>query len=103
VAAPCGGALKAGAQEIARFNEALDQALAESVERSSAEISKARDMFLAVLGHDLRGPLTAVRMGADLLSKHELADSARLQDGLELRRAHPGRLAARHLRADASY
>lgn len=56
-----------GAEEIARFNEALDQALAESVERYSSEVSKSRDMFLAVLGHDLRGPLTAVRMGADLL------------------------------------
>ena len=75
------------AEEIARFNEAVDQALAESVERYSAEVSKSRDMFLAVLGHDLRGPLTAIRMGADLLSKSEVADSARVRVAARIGRA----------------
>lgn len=75
------------AEEIARFNESVDQALAESVARYSAEVSKSRDMFLAVLGHDLRGPLTAIRMGADLLSKPEVADAARVQVATRIGRA----------------
>ena len=48
------------AYEIARFNEAIDQALAESVSAYSEELEKARDTFLAILGHDLRSPLGAM-------------------------------------------
>jgi signal transduction histidine kinase len=76
-----------GAEEIARFNQAVDQALADSVERYSSEVSKSRDMFLAVLGHDLRGPLTGIRMAADLLAKPELSESTRLQIATRISRA----------------
>jgi hypothetical protein len=48
------------AGEIARFNEAIDQALAESVESYSRELAHSRDTFLAILGHDLRSPLNAL-------------------------------------------
>ena len=46
--------------EMVRFNEAIDQALAESVVTYSDRAYKARDMFLAILGHDLRAPLGAM-------------------------------------------
>jgi signal transduction histidine kinase len=49
-----------GADEIARFNEAIDQALAESVDSYSQELAHSRDTFLAILGHDLRSPLNAL-------------------------------------------
>ena len=48
---PEGG--RPAAEEIARFNESLDQTLAASVERCADEISTSRDMLLAVLGHDV--------------------------------------------------
>lgn len=51
------------------FNEAIDQALAESVSHLSAEAERWRNIFLAVLGHDLRGPLNAVLLTAELLSR----------------------------------
>jgi signal transduction histidine kinase len=54
--------------EITRFNEAVDQALAESVARYSDEVSRSRDTFLAILGHDLRSPLSAVSMSAHYLA-----------------------------------
>jgi signal transduction histidine kinase len=54
--------------EITRFNEAVDQALAESVARYSDEVARSRDTFLAILGHDLRGPLSAVSMSAHYLA-----------------------------------
>lgn len=47
-------------EEVIRFDEAVDQALAESVEVFIAELNKARDLFLGVLGHDLRGPLSTI-------------------------------------------
>lgn len=78
---------KPEAEEIARFNEALDQALAASVESYSAEVSKSRNMFLAVLGHDVRGPLSGIRMAADVLAMPELDVSMRLQVAMRIRRA----------------
>ena len=46
--------------ETTRFNEAIDQALAESISNYSDEVARSRDTFLAILGHDLRGPLSAI-------------------------------------------
>ena len=57
------------AYEIARFNEAIDQALAESVATYSEELAKSRDTFLAILGDDLRRPLAAIAGALDVLAK----------------------------------
>jgi signal transduction histidine kinase len=54
--------------EITRFNEAVDQALAESIASYSVEMASSRDTFLAILGHDLRSPLSAVSMSAQYLA-----------------------------------
>jgi signal transduction histidine kinase len=56
------------AYEMARFNEAIDQALGESVTTYSAELAKSRDTFLAILGHDLRTPLAALWGAVEVLS-----------------------------------
>jgi hypothetical protein len=42
-------------EEMTRFNEAIDQALAESVVRYTQDVDSSKEMFLAMLGHDLRG------------------------------------------------
>lgn len=47
-------------EDLIRFNEAIDQSLAESVARYGSELDRSREMFLAILGHDLRTPLAAV-------------------------------------------
>lgn len=46
--------------DIGRFNEALDQAIAESVRIFTDQVENWRNLFLAVLQHDLRGPLQAL-------------------------------------------
>src|SRR5687768_7298237 len=46
--------------QMTRFNEAIDQALAESIANYSDEVARSRDTFLAILGHDLRVPLSAI-------------------------------------------
>ncbi len=55
--------------EITRFNEAIDQALAESVATYSEELGKSRETFLAILGHGLRGPLSALESSLLILSQ----------------------------------
>ena len=59
----------ATAYEVARFNEAIDQALAESVATYSTELARSRDTFLAILGHDLRTPLGAMWGAVEILAK----------------------------------
>jgi signal transduction histidine kinase len=46
--------------ELTRFNEAIDQAIAESIGKYTEDIERARERFLAVLGHDLVNPLGAI-------------------------------------------
>lgn len=53
--------------DMLRFNEAIDQALAESVEKYSVQVNRTRDMFLAILGHDLRAPLASISLSGELL------------------------------------
>jgi hypothetical protein len=43
-------------EDLARFNEAIDQALAESVSRYARDLEHSKEMFLAILGRDVRRP-----------------------------------------------
>ena len=54
-------------RDISRFNEAIDQAVAESVHFFSLESERWRNVFLGVLGHDLRGPLNAILLTSRLI------------------------------------
>ncbi len=52
-------------QDMLRFNEAIDKGLAESVSRYSQTVHESQDVFLGVLGHDLRTPLGAILLSAE--------------------------------------
>jgi signal transduction histidine kinase len=47
-------------QDMIRFNESIDQAIAESIATYTHEVRQSRDRFLAILGHDLRTPIGAM-------------------------------------------
>ena len=53
--------------DLIRFNEAIDQAISESVIRFAAEVRQSRERFLAILGHDLGNPLGAVIASATFM------------------------------------
>jgi signal transduction histidine kinase len=64
--------------EMIRFNEAVDQALAESIVTYSARTRDTRDLFLAILGHDLRSPLATMALAGTVLARPRLsADQVR--------------------------
>lgn len=54
-------------EDMTRFNEAIDQALMESVGVFTREIERSRNLFLGVLGHDLRNPLETIHATARFL------------------------------------
>ena len=64
-------------RDLIRFNEAIDQALAESTSRFTKNIDRSKEIFLGMLGHDLRNPL-----GAIIGSAHIMVNTAGLPDRL---------------------
>ncbi|MFL9985114.1 ATP-binding protein [Paraburkholderia sediminicola] len=60
--------------DIIRFNEAIDQALAESVTFFSGQIEQNRNLLLGMLGHDMRSPLQAIQVTASYLSALNAGD-----------------------------
>jgi signal transduction histidine kinase len=59
--------------DMLRFNEAIDQAVGESVAFFNAQIEKERNLLLGMLGHDMRGPLQVIQLTARYLSKANAA------------------------------
>ena len=62
-------------EDLTRFNEAIDQAMTESVAEYTKMNNQSRDLFLGMLGHDLRNPIGAVLMTARRMSKRDTGDS----------------------------
>ena len=62
-------------EDMTRFNEAVDQAMTESVAEYTRMVNQSRDLFLGVLGHDLRNPIGAALMTARSMVKRGVADS----------------------------
>jgi signal transduction histidine kinase len=65
-----------GLEDINHFNEAIDQALAESIDRYLHDLEQSKDMFLGILGHDLRNPLGAIVMSASAMIEDSAVRSA---------------------------
>lgn len=53
---------------ITTMNAALDTAIADAVDQYAIDQGKAREMFIGMLGHDLRDPLNTIAFSARLLS-----------------------------------
>jgi len=55
-------------EDVARFNEAIDQAVAESISFFSAQVDQSRNLLLGMIGHDMRSPLQTIQMTASYLA-----------------------------------
>jgi signal transduction histidine kinase len=60
--------------DLTRFNESIDQSLTVAVRGYTQLVDQSRQLFLAILAHDLRNPLNAVTMSAEALSLSEVPD-----------------------------
>ena len=70
-----GEATRVDLDDLTRFNEAIDQSLAESITRFTQDLDKSKEMFLAILGHDLRTPIGAIMTSAKfMLDTQELPE-----------------------------
>lgn len=53
--------------DLTRFNESIDQSITKAVASYTSRVDQARDMFLAILSHDLRNPLNSIGMTAHMV------------------------------------
>ena len=71
-------------QDMIRFNESIDQAQTESMARYAKMLREAQNLFLAILGHDVRTPLGAISMGAQVLLQDQALPSKVLKVALRI-------------------
>lgn len=62
-------------EDMIRFNEAIDQALAESISHFSDEVEQARNLLLGMLSHDMRSPLQTIQLTAKYLGRLHAGDA----------------------------
>ena len=65
--------------DVTRFNESIDQALAESLKSFVSEVDRARNLFMGVLGHDLRTPLSTISMCSSILKLRRPEDAREVE------------------------
>ena len=75
------------ASDMMRFNEAMDQALAESVVTYSENSDRTRDTFLAILGHDLRSPLFTMKLAGSYLMRPAIGTEGTREMGARVARS----------------
>lgn len=80
-------------RELERLNRSLERRVAQRTEELE-EANRRKDRFLAVLAHELRNPLAAIRMAAQsiTLSESSPADRARWSGVVERQIGHLSRL-----------
>lgn len=61
-------------EDVIRFNEAIDQAVAESVGFFTTQVDQARNLLLGMLGHDMRSPLNTILTTSQYLSALNAGD-----------------------------
>lgn len=72
-------------EDMLRFNEAIDQAIAESVVHFDAQVERARNLLLGMLGHDMQSPLSSILVTAKYLSRLHAGDQVSSAAGMLIR------------------
>jgi len=55
--------------DLTRFNESIDQSVSKAVASYTRRVDQSRDLFLAILSHDLRNPLNSITVSAAAISE----------------------------------
>lgn len=74
-------------EELAKFHEGMDKALQESAVKFAEKTNRARDTFLAILGHDLRSPLATLTMAGLFLTREGEGTERTAQIGARVKRS----------------
>lgn len=64
------------AADVVRFDEAIDQAMADSMHWYMQQTRRATDLFIGILGHDIRNPLGTILSCAEYFVQSQLLTPA---------------------------
>ena len=71
--------------DLTRFNEAIDQAITESLSNYTKTLDHSRNLFLGILTHDLRNPIGAALMTSELMVKRGTLDARQNTSVLQIK------------------
>ena len=72
---------------LVRLHEGFDRAIGEALRRYARQRDEIRERFIAILGHDLRQPLSAISMCAGMLAEASLGPGMTRQLAARITRA----------------
>jgi signal transduction histidine kinase len=81
--------------DLARFDEAIEQSIAEAIGLYVRQTKSATDLFIGILGHDIRNPLGTILASAEYLVRSGQLTTGTAAPDPQRRRPHPW-----HRRAD---
>jgi signal transduction histidine kinase len=61
--------------EVTRFNETIDQAIAEIIRRYADRSERYSDAFLGILAHEIRNPLNVIKLSGQVLEADPLEEA----------------------------
>lgn len=71
--------------DLTRFNEAIDQAITESLGNYTKTLDHSRNLFLGILTHDLRNPIGASLMTSELMAKRGTLDAKQTTSAAQIK------------------
>lgn len=66
-------------RELRQFHEAIDFAAGEAMSQHVLQVERTRSLFLGMLGHDLRTPLSAVRMACQYITRNDVSEERKAE------------------------
>lgn len=87
------GSPTAQLSDLIRLNESIDQSIAESVSRFQVAVDRDRHFFNAMMTHDMRTPLQAIAVSAELIRRSDKPGSAQYDAAMLIAKS-AGRLRA---------
>jgi len=73
-------------EEWRRFHDAVDFAVGEVIAQYALQVERTRSLFLGMLGHDLRTPLSAIHMACQYLARDDAPDDRKVEAVARVRR-----------------
>lgn len=75
-----------GRAELHYFHSAIDSAVNEAIAQHALQVERTRALFLGMLGHDLRTPLSAIKMACHYIARDDAPMERKLEAAVRISR-----------------
>jgi signal transduction histidine kinase len=71
-------------RELVRFGEAIDEGMTAALSWYSERLEQSRNLLIGIMAHDLRGPLSAVKMSAEYLLRTDRLNAGEMRAAVRI-------------------